>query len=316
MRKSSFFVLGLLVTSFMVSTMKSSNNVNDFNDWRPGAPGTGCHSADVGYTHLSGSVIFNSSWVTVEQGNDFTLAVTVTSFDADLTDSDSDVTVGFNVLDEDNSVFTGGSTMAKEDHKIDVNGDSETPYLATFTAPDIVENYTLVAYAVAGSFSGPFYYVNGQVRVTVVEPTGPQAPKVSVSSEVIDDNANFTLNLSDDGAISLIEFAVDDAAYEEIILTNNNSTYILDISSYSPGNYTIKFKVTDDEGLPKVETLFLIIAEPVTTTDTTDTTDTTSQTTDGDDDDAGPLGNIVSVILVSILFIGVFITPVILSRRK
>ncbi len=320
MRWKTIFVLVLLIAGFALASVKSDKSLNYFDQWRPGVDPGVCHAGGTN-EEVSGSIFFNSSWITVEEGDTFAIAARVVEFGEDITSSDNNLSIGFNAMDEDNGKFTNDLTIY-ETHLLNTSGYSVLPYIATFTAPNTPGNYSLVVYAVAGSTADLyFYWIRGQVRVEVIEASGPKPPKMTLEDTNINSNwANFTFDIIDPTGIKQVELSIDGATYQEITLENDNTTYKLDVSTYAAGDYTVTFRVTNNIDLSIVIDSAITIPEPVTSSvDTTSTTEsqTTVTKSNGDgNEDPGLLGNIVSVVILLALFIGVFWTPILLRRRS
>ncbi|MHA2091649.1 MAG: hypothetical protein ACW98K_12405 [Candidatus Kariarchaeaceae archaeon] len=326
MRKSSYIVLAALIVSLSLAPVDSTKDTpgQGFEEWRPELSGAqGCHVDGYENILVAGSILFDSSWITVEEGDSFQIELSVADFGGNLVDSADDLAIGFNIVDANNSDFMTQS-LFETSHVIDGNGDSSNPFVTSLTAPSgplAIGNYSLVAYAVSGQAFGSnyFHYVRGHVLVTVETSSGPKPPKVEVESdEIVNDKINFTIDISDENGTVMVELSVNDGSYLDITSAIVSDIYEYDASSLSPGTYSFRFNVTDLDGTASVEEI-VIIPEPVTTTTTTTTSSATTNSTtpgDTDGDDAGPLGSITSVLLVSLLFIGVFVTPVLLSRRS
>ncbi|MCE7735112.1 MAG: hypothetical protein GPJ54_09560 [Candidatus Heimdallarchaeota archaeon] len=320
MRKSSILIILLIGTLFMLTPTESNKNNTDFNDWRPEGGDTGCHVGGTTYAHVSGSILFNSSWLTVEANQEFALLTTVVNFDGNLADSSDDITVGFNLLDGNNSDFLTG-TIAESVHLLDENGTSDTPWEAVFIAPEETGNYTLIAYGVAGG-TGPAYFdwVIGQVRIEVVESSGPPGPSFNLDiGEITIDNVNVTIDIVNLTDVKTIELAVDEGNYSEITLVSSYK-YQLDLSNLTAGEHVISVKVTNLADASTIKTIIVTVPQISTSTTATTTTTTptsiTPQETITDTVDYGVLSNPAILGALVVVMIIAITGPWILLRKS
>ncbi|MFV2014809.1 MAG: hypothetical protein ACC656_05245, partial [Candidatus Heimdallarchaeota archaeon] len=276
MRKSTIIILLLIATLFMLSPTESSKTVDLFEQWRPNTGDIGCHQGSTTNTHVGGSIIFNSSWLLVEIGQEFALQTNVVNFEGNIQDSSNDITVGFNILDEDNSEFLT-ATIAETAHKLDENGTSDTSWEAIFTAPDTTGNYTLVAYGVAGGTNPSYFdWVIGQIRVEVIEVSGPPGPSFNLNaSEIVNEYVNITINIANLTDVKIIELAIDEGNYSEISLLND-TYYRLDLGNLTVGEHIILVKVTNLANSSTIKKITVTVPQKTTITSSTSTTTQTS----------------------------------------
>lgn len=320
MRKSTILILLLIGTLFMLTPTESNKNSADFSEWRPDGGDIGCHVGGAIYSHVSGSIIFNSSWLTVEVDKEFALLTTIVNFDGNLGDSSNDITVGFNLLDGNNSDFLT-STIADTGHLLDENGTSDTPWEAVFIAPGETGNYTLIAYGVAGGTGPAFFdWVIGQVRVEVIESSGPPGPSFTLNiGEIANDNVNVTIDIVNLTDVKTIELAVDGGNYTEISLVSNYK-YQLDFGNLTAGEHIISIRVTNLADSSTIKTVIVTVPQISTsttsTTITTTPTSTTPQETITDTVDYGILSNPAILGVLVVVMIIAITGPWILLRKS
>lgn len=332
MRKSTIFILLLIGTLFVLSPAKSSRDNSDhFSDWSPNSAGTGCHDEAVINTHAEGSIVFNTTWVVIEEGKDFVLSAEVVGFSGKIvfaaTDegSHNDVVIGFKFTDEDNSEFIA-TTMSKQQHTLDGSGNSVTPWVtSSFTAPsgpDATGNYTLIAYAVAGN-NNNFDWIGGIVRVQVIAPIGPQGVEFTLGHEgVIENNIALRIGISNMTDVKTIEFSYDNGTYVSQLINpagQKAQRYTLDVSEFAPGTHNLTVRITNQIDLITLDTIEFVIPEPVTTTPTTTSTtptSTTPQETIVDTVDHGILSNPVILGVLVVVMIIAIAGPWILLRKS
>ncbi|OLS23054.1 MAG: hypothetical protein HeimC2_27940 [Candidatus Heimdallarchaeota archaeon LC_2] len=321
MRKSSIFILLLIGTLLVLSPTKSDKTENYFDQWRPDTIGSGCHSDQTRNDQVSGSLLFNSSWFTVGKDQDFALAISVANFGGDVAvESENDLTIGFNLIDEDNADFIV-ATIANISHVIDGSGNSVDPWITTFTAPTSVGNYTLVAYAVSSDSDGAdpyFEWIRGQIRIEVTEPTGPQGLKFNIELEtVVANDVTFIVRPTSMNDVKTIELSVDNepfAVQTPNPQLQNFQRYNLDLS---PGVHNITVRVTNQADLITSEFIEFVVPEPITTSTQVSTTtgEPFTQSTETKTEDHGLLSSPISLgILVVVMLISVS-APLVLMRK-
>lgn len=326
MRKSTIFIILLIGVLFVFTPTKSNrDNVDNFNDWRPDSVDPGCHDVGVNNLRVDGQILFDASWITVERGETFTLTTNVVGFSGNIdiaADSSSDITVGFNILDDDNSEFLS-ATIADSPHILDVNGDSTTPWITpVFTVPDDqpLANYSIVAYAVAGT-DDRFDWIAGHVRVEVIEDSGPPGPLFELAlGEIANDNVNVTIDIFNLTDAKSIQLAVDHRDnYTEIDLVSNYK-YRLELGVLDPGEHIIYVNVTNyANASTEHEILIVVTGENITsstTTSTTQPTNTSTQATITDKVDHGALSNPIVLGGLAVVMILAVTAPWILLRRS
>ncbi|MHA2403270.1 MAG: hypothetical protein ACXADH_09800, partial [Candidatus Kariarchaeaceae archaeon] len=101
MRKSSYIVLAALIVSLSLAPVDSTKDTpgQGFEEWRPELSGAqGCHVDGYGNILVAGSILFDSSWITVEEGDSFQIELSVADFGGNLVDSADDLAIGFNIV--------------------------------------------------------------------------------------------------------------------------------------------------------------------------------------------------------------------------
>lgn len=319
MRKSSIFILLLIGALLVLSPTKSDKTENYFDQWRPDTIGSGCHPDTSRNDQISGSLLFNSSWFTVNIDQNFALSISVANFGGDVAvESENDLTIGFNLIDEDNADFMV-ATIANTSHIIDGSGNSVGPWITTFTAPSTTGNYTLVAYAVASDDGGvdPYFeWIRGQVRIEVKEPTGPQGLKFNIELEnLASDDVTFIVRPTSMSDVKTIELSIDNEDF--VVQTPNPALqnfqrYTFD---FSPGTHNVTVRVTNQADLPTLEFIEFVVPEPVTSNPVTNTTTTTgTQTTETKTDDHGQLSNPLILGALIVIMLITTLAPLILMK--
>lgn len=317
MRKSTIFILLLIGTLLVLSPAESSrDNPDHFSEWTPNSAGTGCHADEVVNTHADGSILFNSTWIVIEEGKSFVLSTEVVGFSGKIVfaateeGSNNDVVIGFKLTDEDNSAFMA-TTMSKQQYTLDGSGNSVTPWVTpSFTAPsgpDATGNYTLIAYAVAGNINN-FDWIGGIVRVQVIAPIGAQGVEFTLEHEgVIENNVDLRIGISNMTDVKTIEFSYDNGTYVSQLIDpagQKAQRYTLDVSEFAAGTHNLTVRITNQANLITYGVIEFEIPEPVTSsTTTTTTTSTTPQDTITDTVDHGLLSNpaILGVLVVAMI---------------
>ncbi|MFV2015551.1 MAG: lanthionine synthetase LanC family protein, partial [Candidatus Heimdallarchaeota archaeon] len=139
---------------------------SNFNSWRPTTTDGGCHTFGSPNTEVSGGIIFTPTIVYVSPSEVFDISASVSNFGGQI--SSNDLTIGYNILDGDNSDFLG-ATVSESSHGM-TGVDSTTPYVQTFTAPATSGTYVLETYAVTGD-TDYWDWVHGTIVVFVNDGT-------------------------------------------------------------------------------------------------------------------------------------------------
>jgi hypothetical protein len=328
-RKSTIVILVLIGAMLVLTPTESTNSADNFNNFRPYAPIQGCHDATTANERADGTILFESSWLQVGEGEEFTLTATVFGFSGNVdvqAKSNGDISIGFNILDEDNGKFLT-DTISETNHLLDVNGDSVTPWITpTFTAPtgvDVQGNYSLVAYGVAGDVDNfNLDWVVGQVRVEVVAPSGPPGPIFQLAlGEIANDNVNVTIDiLSNFTDVKSIQLAVDNKSdYKEISLVSNYK-YRLELGQLTPGEHIIYVNITNFADASTEHEISIIVPGEVTTPSTSETTSTppvtSSQQTVTDKVDHGVFSDPIVLGGLVVVMVAAIAAPWVLLRRS
>lgn len=269
------YSLGIL---FVILTMGSlflnGNIVNDstsslnrgtyFDQWRPNTQAltaAGCDNCHADLTNSVGTGTLNmNSTITVYVYTDFLIQASVTGF----TQASSDtIVIGFNNLDDNNSLFSVTSTGGT-DYIASINvGSSGNSNSITFdlTAPSTPGTYTLKAYAVHASTSQQFYYLSSVVTVQVEkmnDTTPPVINSLAVNGQAYANDmkirGNVTLGVdATDTNLAVVLFSTDGSTYTKMTYNSTSKLYDTTIVTSDYKSSTLDVTVIAiDKGLNNV----------------------------------------------------------------
>lgn len=234
-----FIILTFGMLFFNGQILPSSSSIASsdfFAQWRPDnqtLADNGCTSCHIANVMAPGSIDIAGS-TDVYVYTSFELQLKVSSFSPAI---GRKILIGFNVLDDDNSLFTNGKTYSIP--YISVDGSGNSNYVTfSFKAPDQPGSYSLLMYAIFTRTSEYVNYLSKTVNINVSvmnDTTPPVINSLNVNGGAYSNNMTIsgrTILSADvtDTNIGDVRFTTDNTTYTSMQM--NSSTNLYD------GNFT------------------------------------------------------------------------------
>lgn len=233
----------LYLNSSIVNDSSSSLNHNvDFPEWRPNnqtLSNLGCSCHNYATVPGTGSISVAGS-TSVESLTYFDLQVQATGFTQA---NGNNIVMGFNILDDNNSLFTNNVTLYKSNIAVDGSGSSSSVNFS-FKSPLQGGSYNLLMYAVWSKSGSDIYYISKVIPLTVTQVVDTTKPVFN--SLLVNDKA-YSNNMEVNGTVFL-KADITDAHMSEVVISTNGVDFTQMTYDSSSQNYLYNFSTSSFTG--------------------------------------------------------------------